>query len=78
MHSLNAADLGLDTRGGVSGINLYDHLTPRIQELLHESKKVKGCQQLQKLLGEEWIRLFSEDGQFNTSAAEELRRFRGN
>ena len=44
VHSLNAAHLGLDTRADVSRINLYaDHLTPRIQVLLHESKKFKDA-----------------------------------
>ena len=43
VHSLNAAHLCLDTRADVSQINLYGHLTPRIQKLLHESKKFKDA-----------------------------------
>ena len=58
--NLNAEDLGFSGEVEVSHINLYDHLTPRLQELLFESKK--GCEWLQILLGEEWIRLLAEDG----------------
>ena len=36
--NLNAEDLGFRGAVDVSHINLYDHLTPRLQELLFESK----------------------------------------
>ena len=39
--NLNAEDLGFRGTVDVSHINLYDHLTPRLQELLFESKKFK-------------------------------------
>ena len=41
--SLNADDLGFNDEVDVSHINLYDHLTPRLQELLFESKKFKDA-----------------------------------
>lgn len=37
--NLNADDLGFDGAVDVSHINLFDHLTPRMQELLFERKK---------------------------------------
>ena len=39
--NLNAEDLGFSGGVDVSHISLYDHLTPRLQELLFESKKFK-------------------------------------
>lgn len=39
--NLNAEDLGFNGTVDVSHINLYDHLTPRLQELLFQSKKFK-------------------------------------
>ena len=39
--NLNADDLGFSGAVDVSHINLFDHLTPRMQELLFESKKFK-------------------------------------
>ena len=41
--NLNAEDLGFSGGVDVSHINLYDHLTPRLQELLLESKKFKDA-----------------------------------
>ena len=41
MSYLNADDLGFNGAVDVSHINLFDHLTPRMQELLFESKKFK-------------------------------------
>ena len=41
--NLNAEDLGFSGEVDVSHINLYDHLTPRLQELLFESKKFKDA-----------------------------------
>ena len=43
MSNLNAEDLGFSGGVDVSHINLYDHLTPRLQELLFESKKFKDA-----------------------------------
>ena len=43
MSNLNAEDLGFSGEVDVSHINLYDHLTPRLQELLFESKKFKDA-----------------------------------
>ena len=39
--NLNADDLGFNDAVDISHINLFDHLTPRMQELLSESKKFK-------------------------------------
>ena len=39
--NLNADDLGFNDAVDISHINLFDHLTPRMQELLFESKKFK-------------------------------------
>ena len=39
--NLNAEDLGFNDAVDISHINLFDHLTPRMQELLFESKKFK-------------------------------------
>ena len=39
--NLNADDLSFNGAVDVSHINLFDHLTPRMQELLFESKKFK-------------------------------------
>ena len=41
--NLNAEDLGFIRAVDVSHINLYDHLTPRLQELLFESRKFKDA-----------------------------------
>ena len=41
--NLNAEDLGFSGGVDVSHISLYDHLTPRLQELLFESKKFKDA-----------------------------------
>ena len=41
--NLNAEDLGFSRVVVVSHINIYDHLTPRLQELLFESKKFKDA-----------------------------------
>ena len=41
--NLNAEDLGFSDAADVSHINLYDHLTPRLQELLFDSKKLKDA-----------------------------------
>ena len=38
---LNTEQLGLDSHVDISHINLYDHLTPRNQELLYKSKEFK-------------------------------------
>ena len=40
---LNTDDLGFSGAVDVSHINLFDHLTPRKQELLFESKKFKDA-----------------------------------
>ena len=40
---LSAVDLGFNSDADVSHINLYDHLTPRLQELLFESKIFKDA-----------------------------------
>ena len=63
VHSLNAAHLGLGTLADVRRINLYDHLNSADPRASEREQNVQGCQQLQILLGEEWIiRLFAEDG----------------
>lgn len=43
VNGLSSADLGFSSDTDVSHINLYDHLTPRLQELLYESKKFKDA-----------------------------------
>ena len=43
VNGLSPVDLGLNSDTDVSHINLYDHLTPRLQELLYESKKFKDA-----------------------------------
>ena len=40
VNGLSPVNLGLNSDVDVSHINLYDHLTPRLQELLYESKKI--------------------------------------
>ena len=39
--TVSGDDLGFSGVADVSHINLFDHLTPRMQELLFESKKFK-------------------------------------
>ena len=41
VNGLSPVDLGFSSDTDVSHINLYDHLTPRLQELLYESKRSK-------------------------------------
>ena len=43
VNGLSPVDLGFSSDTDVSHINLYDHLTPRLQELLYESKKFKDA-----------------------------------
>ena len=43
VNALSPVDLGFSNNTDVSHINLYDHLTPRLQELLYESKKFKDA-----------------------------------
>ena len=38
----NAINLALPDGSDVSGIRIFDHLTPKFQNLLYEAKKVKG------------------------------------
>ena len=38
---LKAEELGFATDINVKYLNIYDHLTPRLQALYHEAKKVK-------------------------------------
>ena len=59
--NLNADDLGFSGEVDVSHINLYDHLTPRLQELLFESKKFKDANSYKYC----WIRLLAKDGYLN-------------
>ena len=41
--NLHAEDLDFSDAVDVSHINLYDHLTPRLQELLFDSKRLKDA-----------------------------------
>ena len=43
VNGLSPVDSGFSSDIDVSHINLYDHLTPRLQELLYESKKFKDA-----------------------------------
>ena len=43
LENLEASQLGFPDDFDISHINLYDHLTPRRQELLFESKKYKNA-----------------------------------
>ena len=43
VNGLSPVDLGFNSDADVSHINLYDHLTPRLQELLYECKKFKDA-----------------------------------
>ena len=43
VNGLSPVDLGFSNDTDVSHIDLYDHLTPRLQELLYESKKFKDA-----------------------------------
>lgn len=43
LENLEASQLGFPDDFDISHINLYDHLTPRLQELLFESKKYKNA-----------------------------------
>ena len=43
VNGLSPVDLGFNSDVDVSHINLYEHLTPRLQELLYESKKFKDA-----------------------------------
>ena len=43
VNGLSPVDLGFSSDKDVSHIILYDHLTPRLQELLYESKKFKDA-----------------------------------
>ena len=66
--NLNAEDLGFSGEVDVSHIDLYDHLTTRLQELLTESKKFKNASNYKNIgnkFGEERIRLLAEGGHLN-------------
>ena len=39
---VNAEQLGFEINADVGHINLYDHLTPKIQELLYKGKQFKS------------------------------------
>ena len=41
--NLNAEQLQLESSADVNHISLYDHLTPRIQEILSKSKRTRAA-----------------------------------
>ena len=75
--NLNAEDLGFSDAVDVSHINLYDHLTPRLQELLFDSKKLKDancCKYCWAQNGFVYLRKFDISTTVKLSSLEDLAR----
>ena len=52
VRNIDIQQLGFSSEIDVTNLNIYDHLTPRLQNLLFEAKR---CQKFQVLLGKERV-----------------------
>ena len=56
----NPTALGFRDNVSLTAVRVFEHLTPRLQEVLYEANKFK-TQPLQVLLGQEWCHLSSQE-----------------